>query len=89
MARLRHHLLDRFAALEVKTAIASQDLYKGVGQLLLYSIGLPRSAKLILVIPEQPHDRVVQKLQELGIGIMYFEWLDDVPVFPDLDRFIK
>lgn len=73
---------------EVKTATTSQDIYKAVGQLLIYSIPLPKSTRLVFVAPGNLPPTVKQKLQSLDIEHLEYSWKDDKPVFKQLSNFI-
>lgn len=70
---------------EVKTSSSTQSLYSVVGQLLLYSIPIPNSVKLIAVLPNKLSKTVREKFASLDINILYYKWDNDKPKFTDLD----
>ena len=74
---------------EIKTSTATQNLYEGVGQLIIYSIPIKIHVKLVLVIPKQLNETVTKRLMNLGIQILYFEWINKKPRFIELDKVIK
>lgn len=68
---------------EIKTSCATQCLYAAVGQLLIYSMPMPKTVKLIAVFPNKLSRKVERRLISLGISLMYYQWRDGEPIFPD------
>lgn len=73
---------------EIKTSSATQNLYAAVGQLIIYSIPIKNEVKLVLVIPEQLNKTVTKRLLQIGIRILYYEWIDDTPNFIGLNSIL-
>lgn len=73
---------------EIKTSSSTQDLYSAVGQLLIYSIPIKTKVNLCLVLPEKLNKTVENKLEELGLKIIYYNWQKNLPVFKNLNQFI-
>jgi hypothetical protein len=74
---------------EIKSDLSTQDLYKGVGQLLIYGIPFDPPARLVLVLPERLKPEVTGKLLNHQIEILYFRWIKDLPIFLELDTFTR
>ena len=74
---------------EIKTSCATQNLYAAVGQLIIYSIPIKNQVKLIIVVPEKLSKPVEKRLLEHGIKPLYYEWVDDLPTFTNLDEMIN
>lgn len=70
---------------EIKTSSSTQCLYSAVGQLLLYSIPIRNTVKLIAVLPDKLSKTVTKRFSSLGINILYYKWDNDEPKFIDLD----
>ncbi|PZR12613.1 MAG: hypothetical protein DI539_19785 [Flavobacterium psychrophilum] len=70
---------------EIKTSSASQCIYTGVGQLLVYSIALDNNVKRILVLPDKLMVEVEKRLRELDIELLYYEWKNKNPEFNSID----
>ena len=73
---------------EIKTSSSTQCLYSSVGQLLLYSIPIANSVKLIAVLPNKLSKTVTKRFSSLGINLLYYKWANDEPKFIDLDDII-
>lgn len=73
---------------EVKTSSSTQSLYSVVGQLLLYSIPISNSLKLIAVLPDKLNKTVSKRFTSLDINILYYKWDNDEPKFIDLDKIL-
>lgn len=72
---------------EIKTAVTMPDVYKALGQLLLYSIPLPPHTALIMVLPgDLPDEAVARKMDSLGIRLISYQWKNNQPVFNSLDK---
>lgn len=71
---------------EIKTTSSTQDLYKAVGQLLIYSIPIKTPVDLILVVPDKLNKTVENRLDELGLKILYYSWRNDEPKFNNLGQ---
>jgi len=74
---------------EVKTDTTSS-IQKGIGQLIQYSVELPKQPTLYLVLPESL-DQTIQKYlkQKVGIDIIVFKKKNDVIEFQELDNIVK
>jgi hypothetical protein len=72
---------------EIKTSSSTQDLYSAIGQLLLYSIPMPESVRLIAVLPNKLSARVAEKFASLKIKLLYYRWINDKPEFLNLNTF--
>ena len=70
---------------EIKTSSSTQCLYSAVGQLLLYSIPIRNTVKLIAVLPNKLSKTVTKRFTSLGINLLYYKWDNDEPKFIDLD----
>jgi hypothetical protein len=73
------------AIFEIKNDISTTSLYSAVGQLLLNSVSLIKSPRLILTIPKKVSTTLEGKLNKLGIELLIFGWRGDKAVFPRLD----
>ncbi len=73
---------------EVKTNSSTQSIYSAVGQLLIYSIPFVDKVKLIAVFPNRLNEKVEEKLEELGIKLLYYSWDNDEPNFYELDKML-
>jgi len=73
---------------EIKTSSATQNLYTAVGQLVIYSIPIKNDVNLVIVIPDKLNDTVAKRLLQLGIIPLYFNWIDGLPVFIELDELL-
>lgn len=76
------------ALFEVKTNSSTQSLYSAVGQLLIYSIPIKDTVKLIAVLPDKLSKSVTKRFRTLGIDILYFQWDNDKPIFNDIDKIL-
>lgn len=74
---------------EVKTDTLNGSLYSAIGQLILYSIGLGNETKLFLVLPDQLKTTIENKVNSIGLDILYYDWQYDQPTFKDLDKKIR
>lgn len=84
-------LLDRTRAeclFEVKSAVTSQSICTGLGQLLLYSTPIA-SAKLVLVLPELLPTEVTSRLSKYSVQVLTYSWVGTVPKFKDLKKFAE
>jgi hypothetical protein len=73
---------------EVKRSSASQSLYSAVGQLIVYSIPIKSPIDLILVLPDKLNKVVEDRLKELGMRVLYYDWNDGEPIFIRLDKLL-
>lgn len=71
---------------EIKTDISNQNLYSGIGQLILYSVPLNGKVRLKLVIPNKVNEMLMKKLSAIGIDIIYYDWIENEPKFQELDK---
>lgn len=72
------------AIFEVKTELTLNNLYTGIGQLFLNSVGLPKKPRLFLVLPENPPKTVETKLKEVGIECLTYKMTGKSVKFPDI-----
>lgn len=74
---------------EVKTTFNCQDIYKGVGQLLLYNIAYienNENVDLNLVLPENSNCAKLKKgLLSYGISVLPYNWENELPLFKSLE----
>lgn len=83
------HLNNQITTLfEIKTSSSSQCLYAAVGQLLVYSIPIANEIILTAVFPERLNRTVEKRLKKHGIGLLYYSWRNDEPVFNNLDEIL-
>lgn len=73
---------------EIKTSCSTQHLYSAVGQLLIYSIPLKNSVKLVAVLPDKLSKSVSKRFNTLGIDILYYHWDNQKIIFLDIDKII-
>jgi len=73
---------------EVKTSSSTQCLYSAVGQLLIYSIPIKNTVKLIAVLPDKLSKSVTKRFAMLGIEVLYFQWDNNKPIFNDIDKIL-
>lgn len=73
---------------EIKSNSSTQSIYSAVGQLLVYSIPMNDSVKLIAVLPNRLKARVKERLNSLGIEILYYSWENDEPKFSELEQYL-
>lgn len=71
---------------EIKTNCNTQSLYSAVGQLLIYSIPIPNKVKLYMILPTKLDEKVCERLNSLGINILYFKWEEGLPRFEKLNQ---
>ncbi len=69
---------------EFKTSSSTQNLYTGVGQLIIYSIPIKKPVQLILVLPEKLKKEVEIRLSELNIKVLYYNWTNEEIIFKNL-----
>jgi hypothetical protein len=81
-----HNGKDIITLFEVKTNSATQNIYSAVGQLLIYSIPIKTKVKLVFVTQEKLNDEVEERLKNLGIDVMYFNWDNERINFNELDN---
>lgn len=80
--------LDRgnlpIAVFQVVPDVRPKKIHEGVTRLFFSSLSLRKSCRLILAVPE-PLDATLQaRLTGLGIETLFYVWLDEQAVFPDL-----
>lgn len=73
---------------EIKRSSSTTDLYSAVGQLLIYSIPIKSSVDLIIVVPDKLKITVENRLVQLGIKILYYNWNNGEPTFDNLDKIL-
>jgi hypothetical protein len=73
---------------EIKVNSSPEDIYRAVGQLLIYSIPFKKGVGLIMVMPKKLKNIVENRINKYGIKIMYYSWEDDKPKFKNLEDFI-
>ena len=73
---------------EVKRSSSSQHLFAGVGQLLIYSMPVKNKVDLILVLPDKLKQTIENRLEKLGIRVLYYDYNDGKPIFHKLEVFI-
>jgi hypothetical protein len=73
---------------EIKTSISTQCLYSALGQLLIYTIPIKNRVKLFAVLPQRLAKEVESRFSELGITIIYYEWISKKVFFPNLQSII-
>ena len=71
---------------EVKTSCDTQSLCTALGQLLIYSIPLPKFVKLYAVLPIKLKKDVSSRFMELGVEIIYFNWVNGNVKFENLSK---
>ena len=69
---------------QIKTTCSPASLHSGATRLLLNSLRLSRTLRLILVIPEKPDPAIEEKLNKLHINTVAYEWNKDQASFPGL-----
>lgn len=74
------------AIFEFKRSSLPRDLYSSIGQLIIYSIPIKTGTDLIIVLPDQLNKSIEMRLKELRIKILYYQWNDGTPLFPNLDK---
>ncbi|WAC39350.1 hypothetical protein [Pedobacter sp. SL55] len=74
---------------EIKTSSATQCLYSAIGQLLIYSIPIKNSVKLVAVLPTKLNKLVAKRFSDIGIEILYYKWNNEKVEFIDLDRILS
>jgi hypothetical protein len=74
---------------EVKTSSSPQSLYTTVGQLIIYSIPIKNKVDLIAVLPTKLSKTVTNRLDTLGIKLLYYRWEKGNPIFIGLDKLLK
>ena len=81
------HINDKIKKLfEIKTNSGTQCLYTGLGQLLIYSIPIKNDVDKYLVVPDQLEKEVTERLNSLGVEVVYYKWIKDKEVeFSGLD----
>lgn len=74
---------------EIKTSSSTQNIYSATGQLLIYSIPIQNEIPLIAVFPNILSQRVVSRLSEFGIQLVYYNWVKGVPKFKGLEKILS
>lgn len=74
---------------EIKTSNSTQSIYSAIGQLILYGMMEPYKQKLVMVLPEKLDKRIVLKLQQVNISVLFYRWFETKPVFENLETLIK
>lgn len=82
------HIGDKIEKLfEIKTNSGTQCLYTGLGQLLIYSIPIKNKVDKYLVLPDKLEKKVSNRLNNLGVEIIYYKWGENKQVeFKGLDE---
>jgi hypothetical protein len=81
---------DRMTHLfEVKTDLARNSVYEGVGQLMLHGSLETKPVKRVLVVPGQPTADTQSRLQTLGIAVLQYSWKGQTPVFRNLQEIVS
>lgn len=75
---------------EIKTNSSTQSLSTAIGQLIVYSIPITNVCKLVAVLPEKLNLKVENRLNSLGIKILYYSW-EEKPKFDEtgLNKILK
>ncbi|MDQ5985010.1 MAG: hypothetical protein CSYNP_00714 [Syntrophus sp. SKADARSKE-3] len=63
--------------------------YEGVARLLMSSLGLRRSCRMILVIPAPVEATIGSGLKDLNIETLVYEWQNDQAIFPGLETLMS
>lgn len=77
------------ALFEIKTSSSTQCLYSAVGQLLVYSIPIEGSPRLIMVMPEKLNKQVTHRLSQLNIEVLYYDRSGQEITFNDLSTLMQ
>jgi hypothetical protein len=78
--------LDRLRAVfQILPKMTLPDLHAGAMQLLLNGLNLSDHPLLILVLPEAPENDLREKLKQLSIDLLIYNWKEDRALFPGLD----
>jgi hypothetical protein len=70
---------------EVKTSLATFNIYGAIGQLLFHGSGEARVPKLIMVVPEFPSRRHMRVLERIGIHVVRYSPIKGAYRFDGLD----
>jgi hypothetical protein len=74
------------ALFEIKTSLAPQDIYGGVGQLMVHAAAQKKSAHCVLVLPRGVTKRVRDLLAKLDIDVIEYSWDHKRPRFGKFPR---
>lgn len=66
---------------EVKTDVDTTDIYQGVGQLIVNSGIFAPDAKLVIVLPQSPSQRLRAAIGKAGIEVVTYSWVKNTPEF--------
>ena len=69
---------------EIKTNSSTQSLSTAIGQLIVYSIPINDISKLVVVLPEELNQTVENKLNSIGIKVLYYSW-EEEPKFDEVE----
>ena len=69
---------------EIKPDTTNSSIYSGIGQLIIYDIGI--NANLFLVIPKGLDKTVKKKLSSKGIECIEFEWKGSKVIFDKIEK---
>lgn len=72
------------AIFEIKPDTSNSSIYSGIGQLIIYDIGI--NANLFLVIPKGLDKAVKKKLSSKGIECIEFEWKGSKVIFDKIEK---
>jgi len=76
------------AVFQVITDHSAAILHAGVAKLLLKSVDLPQTPRLVLAAPEGIEPSVCEKVKKLGIDVLEYKWQDHYVVFPGMPRHV-
>lgn len=74
---------------QIMTDHSAAVLHAGISKLLLNSVDLPGTPRLILTAPEGIDQSLVEKLKKIGIDTLEYEWQEDYAFFPRLHNIIN
>jgi hypothetical protein len=73
---------------EAKTAVGTQSIYTGVGQLMLHGAVTPEPSR-VLVIAQSPKGDTAKRLARLGIEVLTYDLDGTTARFPGLPALLK
>jgi hypothetical protein len=76
------------AVFQIGTEAGLPGIHAGAGQLLLNSLSLPGDPLLILTLPRAPESGLREKLKQLNIAILTYEWRGGQALFAGLGAFL-
>jgi hypothetical protein len=73
---------------EIKTYVSTSSMYAAIGQLMYHGAVHEPVPRRIMVVPGAPKTETGSTLAELGITVLVYQWVNEKPVFPELQKLL-